>query len=152
MITQLLDEVQVVQEKEHKLILVVGAPGSGKSKLLRQLKGREDVAQVNIYKELTRLLMALPRERWAQELTNILADIFQSYDEPILAVDNIEILFARELQADPLAIFAQFSKDRTLIVGWVGGFANNQLSWAVQGHPEFKTFPAEAFPGSIIVL
>jgi len=152
LITQLLDEVQVVQEKEHKLIFVVGAPGSGKSKLLRLLKDREDVAQVNIYKELTRLLMALPRERWAQELTNILADIFESYDEPILALDNIEILFARELRADPLAIFVQFSMDKTLIVGWVGSYENNQLSWAVQGHPEYKTFPADACPGSIIVL
>lgn len=86
-----------------KLILLVGAPHSGKTALLSAFAKRVGASPLNVGSELGRRLAAIPqKQRHLQAGTALreLADLHAKGD--LLLMDNIELLFDRSLQLNPL--------------------------------------------------
>ena len=72
--------------------------------------------------------------------TRILAQIINGYPEPVLTVDNIELLFEPSLQQEPLALLQELSRNKSLIVAWGGSYDEQRrvLTYAEPGHPEYR--------------
>jgi hypothetical protein len=87
----------------NKLILLIGAPGSGKTKLLTELACSRDTPALSVGATFGAHLAALSyRQRQLQSMS-ILRDIAGLHTKlNLLLVDNIEILFDRSLKLDPL--------------------------------------------------
>ena len=54
---------------------------------------------------------------------------------------NIELLFHAALKTDPMRLFKNISRNKTLIVAWNGVIKDNYLIYAAPGHPDYKKYP-----------
>ena len=101
---------------------------------------------MNIGPELGKRLSAIPQKQrhlLAGTVLNELADLHAKGD--ILLLDNIEILFDRTLQLDPLDILKRHAHARRVVAVWPGELRSGRLTYAEMGHAEFQDYPIEGF-------
>ena len=138
--------VNDVGSLQVKLILLVGAPGVGKTSLLSALGKSRGGSVLNIGPELGKRLSAIPQKQrhlLVGTVLNELADLHAKGD--ILLLDNIEILFDRSLQLDPLDILKRHAHARRVVAVWPGELRSGRLTYAEMGHAEFQDYPIEGF-------
>lgn len=140
---RLVDDVAGLNSK---LVLLVGSPGSGKSKLLEQLSACRDVSVVRLGQNLGRLLAPLPasqRHLMAPDLLNRLTGGAGGRD--LLLLDNVEILFDGTLRLNPLDLMTRHSHRRPVVAAWPGELRHGRLVYAVPGHPEHQNYGTEGW-------
>jgi len=149
---QVLAAADAAASAYERLVLLVGPAGSGKSTLLREAAGERDWPVVNLSLELSqRLLEVAPGQRATKVLGAIEGIVADASGNPgdasTLCLDNIELLFERALQLDPLKLLLSLSKQRTLIVAWPGELADEpgeqELTHAAPSHPEYRAYPVQ---------
>jgi hypothetical protein len=124
-----------------KLLLLIGAPNSGKSDLLQQFAKRRDLKILNVGAALGRELLTIPSPRrhlQASDLLKGLAGEFTS--NGLLLMDNLEILFDQGLRLNPLDLLRRHAQARRVIAAWPGALTENRLSYATTGHPEYQDY------------
>ncbi|MBX3589943.1 MAG: BREX-3 system P-loop-containing protein BrxF [Burkholderiaceae bacterium] len=124
-----------------KLIVLIGERGAGKSKLLSALGKRHEAHILNVGSELGRRLSACPvklRPLLATDLLRELANGRAASD--LLLIDNIELLFDRTLQLDPLDLLKQLARSRRVVAVWPGQLRDGRLVYAQMGHPEHQDY------------
>lgn len=128
-----------VNDLQSKLILLVGR--SGKTRLLRALARRLNVASSNIGMKLGQRLAATPvsdRGFSTNELLREITDDMRS-DTPLL-LDNLEVLFEPSLKINPLNVIKLLAHSRLVIAAWPGEMRNDRLIYAGMGHPEHRDY------------
>ena len=58
----------------------------------------------------------------------------------LLLLDNIELLFDRTLQLNPLDLLKRHAHAGRVIAVWPGQLRENRLSYATTGHPEHQNY------------
>jgi hypothetical protein len=66
----------------------------------------------------------------------------------VVLLDNIELLFAKDLAQDPLRLLQSLSRNRTIVAAWPGSFDGKYLTYAEPGHPEHQRY---AMPQAAII-
>lgn len=141
MIDRLEDTISAVSSLNAKLILIIGPPQSGKSRLLDQLSDRRGAPILNVGRTLGQKLLAIPSTRRPLQATEILSDIADEYTHrDLLLLDNIELLFDRTLQLDPLDLLKRRAHARRVIAVWPGELQDRRLSYAATGHSEHQNY------------
>jgi len=140
-----------VAQQYHRLALVVGPVGSGKTPLLKELCRRRDIPYLNVNLALSQRLLDLTNKERPLRVRRLLADAIDELPGNVLALDNIELLFDPALHQDPLALFQGLSRNRTLIVAWGGTYNDKSsvLNYAEPGHPEYHRYER---PQVVIIL
>jgi hypothetical protein len=69
----------------------------------------------------------------------ILGEIVEKAQPPVL-LDNIEILFERELRQDPLRLLLGISRNHLIAASWNGTAEDGKLIYAEPGHPEYRRY------------
>ena len=72
-------------------------------------------------------------------------------DEPLVLLDNIEILFDAALKQDPLRLLQGVSRNRTIVAAWNGTLENRYLTYASPEHPEHRRYSRDA-RGDVVVV
>lgn len=131
----------------HRLVLVVGAPGVGKTNVLKEVSSRVAAPLVNVNLELSRRMLDLTERQRLLELPRILSEIVDAVasNHDIVLLDNIEILFDASLKRDPLGLLQQLSRYKTVVAAWNGRIDDGYLVYAVPGHSEFRRYPLMDF-------
>jgi hypothetical protein len=124
----------------YRLALVVGSPGAGKTRLLKELCRRQKLPYVNINLELSRLLLELTAKERPLRTRRLLEDIIAEKPGDVIVLDNIELLFDPALKQDPLACLQAISRHRTLVVSWAGEHVDELLTYAEPAHPEYRRY------------
>jgi len=132
----------------HRLLLVVGAPRTGKTGALRDLAAEQDWPLINVNLRLAELLLELTHKQRAIRLPRLLGDLVAADGDDVVLLDNIELLFGPELALDPLRLLQGISRNRTVVATWCGEFEGDYLTYAEPGHPEARRY---ARPEAIIV-
>ncbi len=122
------------------LLLVVGPHGAGKTHLLRRLAAREGYALYSLSPDLSHRLLEVPPAQRTHEVPRILRERIAAFPSGILLVDRIELLFAPALRLNPLRLLRELSRIRPLVVAWPGSYQDDVLTYAVQDHPEFRSY------------
>ena len=141
MIGELDHLVEDISGLNSKLVLLIGAPQSGKSNLLRQLAVRRQVRVLSVSATLGRELLTVPGNRrhlHAADLLRGLADGFVS--QKLLLLDNIELLFDRTLRLSPLDLLKRYAHACRVVAVWPGELQEGRLSYANTGHPEHQDY------------
>jgi chromosomal replication initiation ATPase DnaA len=141
--SQAQNVLQALNETEylyHRLVLLVGETGSGKTTVLQKVCNNLDITLVNLNLELSQLMVEMTAKLRTLQLPKILEDLVNKKDGKTIAIDNIEILFDVNLQQDPLRLLQKISRNKNIIVSWNGIVNNGKLMYAVPGHPEYRNY------------
>ena len=139
---QAMAELDGARSLYHRLLLLVGPAGTGKTAALRELQARLDAPLLNVNLALSSRLLDLAEKQRPFQVHRLLSEIVDAGDADVVLLDNIEILFSVALQQDPLRLLQGMSRNRTLVAAWNGVVDRGSLSYAVAGHPEFRQYPA----------
>lgn len=141
MIAQLERLIGEIGDLNSKLVLLVGASRSGKTKLLRELGAKLNIEPLNVGMELGRRLAATPNNKRgfsAGELLREIADKERIYD-PLL-LDNLELLFEKGLQINPLDLVKRLAHSKRVVAVWPGELRGDWLIYADMSHPEHRDY------------
>ena len=123
----------------HRLILVAAPSGSGKTEALREVAESTGARLVNLNLELSRRMLDLTERERTLRLPDLLDEVV-GRDDPLVLLDNIEILFEVSFEQDPLRLLQGVSRNRTIVAAWNGTLANGYLTYAAPEHPEHRRF------------
>ena len=123
----------------HRLVLLVGETGTGKTKILRDVAEELGIFCVNINLALSGELLDLTPKQRALWLPDIFERIIDSGSSPVV-LDNLEILFDQNLKQDPLRLLQKISRNRAVIASWNGRINDGRLVYAESGHPEYRCY------------
>lgn len=125
----------------HRLVLLVGDVGSGKTQVLREIADELGANITNVNLALSSELLELTGNERVLNLPDILKkNVSQSSDTVVL--DNLEILFEVDLKQDPLKLLQNASRNKTVVAAWNGSVSGGRLHYAEIGHPEYRSYEA----------
>lgn len=131
--------IQSAEGLYHRLVLLVGEAGSGKTGVINDVAGELGASVININLALSGELLDLTAKQRALRLPGILGQIVEQAQSPVL-LDNLELLFDKELKQDPLRLLHSISRNRTVLASWNGAINSGRLSYAETGHPEYRSY------------
>ena len=129
-----------------RLILLVGPSGSGKTRVLQEIAAEYGKKILNVNLVMSKALLELPIQRRESRAQRIFGGIIEDFlsDEDskteLILLDNLEILFDKDLHQDPLLLLQGISRNITIIASWNGTWAHQRLTFAISGHPEYKFY------------
>lgn len=115
---QLKDAIEKAKENENKLILIVGLPGSGKSKLIHEYSKDSGIPILdldNIFKDTT------------NNIAEVMDNFLVTYNKDVLLLDNKKILYARDSNIDMLSFLKNLAEKLIVVATWNGKVDNNKL-------------------------
>ncbi|MDX2029363.1 MAG: BREX-3 system P-loop-containing protein BrxF [Blastocatellia bacterium] len=121
----------------YRLVILAGAPGSGKTAALQSVARKTGAPLVNVNLELSRKMLELARTQRPRLVSRLLNDLLAAVPGDVLFLDNLEILFDTALEIEPLRLLQVASRNRTIVASWSGACLNGILTYAEPGHPEF---------------
>ena len=68
--------------------------------------------------------------------------VLQRKDE-VLLLDNIELLFERGLEINPLDLIKRLAHAKRVVAVWPGELRGNRLYYAEMTHPEYRDYDAD---------
>jgi hypothetical protein len=142
-IQRIVETVRDGQKSAERLVLLVGRPGSGKSKMLRELSTIRGWQYVNCRTFLTEELLEMVPKVRAQEAAGMISKALDALKAEVIVMDDMQVLFAPVLQVDPLQLLKQLGRKYTIVAAWPGEFDGDSLHIAAAGQPTPKVFDAK---------
>lgn len=140
-IQMVVDYVQELRDAQERLVLIVGKPGSGKSKIMRELGLNRGWRYVDCRELVTDELLELVPKARPREAPHIMDKLLEAERADVILLDSVQVLFTPILHLDPLQLLRQLSKKRTIVAAWPGDYENGRLSYMETGLPEPKRYP-----------
>ena len=137
-IKQFESAISKAEKSYHKLLLLVGKSGTGKTATMRRISGEMQIPIINLGLVLSRRLLSLTARQRKLKVADMIADIMDEQDVSRLGVDNTEVIFEPSLKLNTLGLLKNISKSRTLIWSWNGEADGDNLVYAYPGHPEHQ--------------
>lgn len=123
----------------YKLVLLVGGAHSFSANTMVALAGALDAEQTNVGLEMSRALLSLsPRQRRLRA-ADVFGEIVRNKKGPVFLV-NLEVLFDRDLQQDPLRLLQSVSRNQFIVASWNGIVSSGRLLYAEPEHPEYRNY------------
>lgn len=141
MIAKLDRLVEEVGALQSKLILIIGAPRAGKTALLQALAKNRGISVLSVGSELSNRLSVVPQRQRHLQTTTILRELAEQHATgDLLLMDNIELLFDRSLQLDPIDLLKRHAHVKRVVAVWPGELRHGRLTYAEMGHPEHQDY------------
>lgn len=115
---QLKDAIKKAKENENKLILIVGLPGSGKSKLIHEYSKDSGIPILDldtIFKNTN------------NNITEVMDNFLVTYNKDVLLLDNKKILYAKDSNINMLPFLKSLAEKIVVVATWNGKVDNNKL-------------------------
>lgn len=154
-LNQLEQLVYEIAALHSKLILLIGPPGSGKTRLLKTFGESTQTVPLNLGSALGRQLAAIPQKQRHLQAGTLLRELAgQHANGDILLIDNIELLFDTSLQLNPLDLLKRNAQTRRVVAVWPGELRGDsnmaRLTYAYTGHAEQRSYSLDGLVPFII--
>lgn len=145
---QIDETIRHAASGRHRLVLVIGEAGSGKTAFLRNLSATRHLQFLSLGGPLgIRLLETAPRTRPLVIEETIRELVDSSFSG--VAVDNTDILFDPTLQCDPLRLACSISQNSLVLFSLTGRVEGRRL---VRGYPDHPEFYSEELPSAPFIV
>lgn len=142
---RVIGKIRQADELYHRLVMLVGPAGAGKTAALRDVHNRTAAPLINVNLELSRRMLDLTERQRALQLPRLLSDIVGAFATEVILLDNIEVLFNVSLMQDPLRLLQGLSRNNTVVAAWGGSIDGEYMFYATPDHPEYKRYPLRDF-------
>jgi hypothetical protein len=133
--------VETARAAYHKLVLLVGAPGSGKTHHLRSFASQSSLPYLNVNLSLSQRMLELTRGQRARKAEGLFEEmIAHAAEGGAVVLDNLELLFDATLQVDPLRLLQKVSRNTLVVASWNGTYQGGTLTYAEPHHPEYRSY------------
>ena len=147
---RLLEALHTVNADRHKLVILLGGFGSGKTALLGTIAGKINGIYVNLNLRMTERLLAQPRSNYADGVTvprliDELCDGLSPDGRPLL-IDNVELLFSPELgRINPVDTFKRVSRQRPVVLALPARRQGMHAEYSNLGRADHMLMPLEEY-------
>ncbi len=141
-IQRVIESVREVEQNSERLVLIVGQPGSGKSKVMRELARMRGWVYVDCRTLITEEFLELVPKVRSQEAPQYIGKALDKVQADTILLDSTQILFAPILQIAPLELLKQLSRKRPVVAAWPGTYSDGVLTYAQAGQKETKQYEA----------
>ena len=138
--SRVIDAVPTAKDKYYKLVLVVGPARSGKTATLAIVAQQRGWPRLNVNLRLSERLLELTQKQRKVRVAAILDETVRAENSSVVILDNIEMLFAQDLEQDPLRLLQGLSRNLMIIAAWPGTIDGGCLTYAEPGHPEARRY------------
>lgn len=135
--TRLEQAIQLAASQYFRLVILVGASGSGKTAILQSVVQKLGCPLVNVNLELSKKMLELTRAQRSRQVEGLFKEVIAAESGDVILLDNLEILFDTALEVEALRLLQVSSRNRTVVASWNGSFREGALTYAEPGHPEF---------------
>lgn len=148
--TRLIETIHKVSTDRHKLVILLGQFGAGKTGLLKDVAAEIKGTYVNLNLELSDRLLTKPRRQHddgvtTHRLIDELCDELSPNGEPLL-IDNVEILFSPELgKINPVDTFKRISRQRPVVLALPARRVGNHAEYSTIGRADHLQMPLQEF-------
>lgn len=145
-----IDAIKNVSLDRHKLVILLGVFGAGKTKILKKIAGETAGVYLNLNLELSERLLKLPRNMMNDGVTvsRLIDEIcdLSSPKKETLFVDNIELLFSPELgKINPVDTFKRISRQRPVVIAIPAYREGNLAVYSTPDSQDYFPIPLEDF-------
>ena len=117
----LIESISEIQNNDSKLVLIVGKPGSGKSKIIHEYSKNTGIPIVDFSRVFANN---------TKDTMNTMDEFLKNYRFDVLLIDNKTALYARS-EEDLKDILDEISKKVVVVSTWNGFIENGQLTHIV---------------------
>ena len=117
-------KMEAVKDAKHKLILIVGQPGTGKSKLIHQYSAETGTPILDLNPIFGE---EVPEGSDSQYIKNFMNQYLATYKQEVLLLDNKRVLYSKNSQIDLLEFLKEISTTKTVIATWNGMVEDGKL-------------------------
>jgi UDP-N-acetylglucosamine transferase subunit ALG13 len=147
-VDSVLEQAVKAEQLYHRLLLLVAPSGTGKTEILKAVSDAHHSLCINVNLSLSKGMLDLTTKQRALRAASILNDIVDTAGGDIVLMDNLEVLFDRSLQLDPLRLLKDLSRHLTIVASWNGSINDRGLVYGEPDHPEYRQYA----PGEIDFL
>ena len=112
-----MDIKESLKGKKHKLLLLVGKPGSGKSKFLDNYSKENGIPVLDFD---TILGQTIPKDKDANYVYDFIRGFLESYSPDEILLDKKAILYNKDSKIDLLDFLLELSTNKIVISTWNG--------------------------------
>lgn len=138
--TKLETAIEQAASQYYRLVVLAGAPTSGKTAALQVVAQMLGCPLVNVNLELSKRMLELTRTQRSRQVERLLKEVIAAAPGDVVLLDNMEILFDPALEVEPLRLLQVSSRNRTIVASWNGSYRDGTLTYAEPGHSEFIQF------------
>lgn len=139
----IITAIERASQRYHRLVLLVGPAGAGKSDALLAVGERLAAAPVRVGVSLAQPMLALTARARPLQVRALLDELVEGAGSDVVLLDNTEMLFEAGLRQDPLRLLQGVARNATVVAAWTGEVKDGILRYAVPSHPEHRLYPAE---------
>jgi adenylate kinase family enzyme len=110
--------------KKHKLLLLIGRPGSGKSKFLYNYSKEKGIPILNLDNILGE---KIPEGKDANYVYAFTQGFLSTYTPEEILLDKKKILYQKDSDIDLLDFLRELSQSKTVVATWNGYTENGKL-------------------------
>ena len=115
---------ETVKGKKYHLMLIIGRPGSGKSKFLHNYSKDNGIPVINLDEILG---TKIPEGKTNQYVYGFLDGFLKTYTPDEILIDKKNIIYDKSSNIDLLKFFEILAKDKTVITTWTGYTKDGKL-------------------------
>ena len=126
---EFLQQVDSVQDREEKILIVTGKPGSGKSRVLREASEAKGWSYVDCRLLITESFLELmPTER-KEKAAAMMKEVLSTYTSGVIMLDRVQTFFVPVFHIDVPSLLNELGKEFTLVLAWPGYVKDDQLCY-----------------------
>jgi predicted AAA+ superfamily ATPase len=138
--------IEDVRSLNSKLILLIGPPRCGKTRLLDGLAKHRNTTVLNVGGSLGRQMLEITGTQRHLQAAALMSALAADHSKGGLVLfDNIELLFDQSLRLDTLDLLKRNGRTRCVVAAWPGEFNNSRITYATLGHPERRDHAIDGF-------
>ena len=118
----------IAQESE-KLLILIGGPGSGKRKLIRELTFQDGWEICEDRELFVDEFLEIPRADRPEKTIFLILAAIHRLNARVVMIDNVEFLFAPILNLNPVQMLKDLSRECPIIVSWRGKLEGKTLTF-----------------------
>ncbi len=138
---ELKEKLEALKDAKYKLLLIVGKPGTGKSKLINDYSQESGIPIVDfnlIFGE------EIPDGKDGQYIEKFMEDFLKNYKQDVLLFDNKRILYSKHSTIDLLSFLKKISEEHLVVATWNGMIKDNELIHIRSKLPEDLKYPLDS--------